>query len=138
MAWRKDKIGKHNNVSLSDEKYEDILMKVRTAKAKETGKIPADYKLLQRYDIVKVQNVEKLIKPITDNDTVLYFVKFSELFDKLYEAHMEIGHKKRDAMLQHLKPKYAKKRNDQRKLINETKNKTKRNETNKRNETIQR
>ena len=36
-----------------------------------------------------------------------YFVKTSEVFDILYEAHLEIGHKARDAMFKHVSRRYA-------------------------------
>ena len=39
-AWRKDRVERPNNVSLSDTKYDEILGKVRIAKAKTIGKTP--------------------------------------------------------------------------------------------------
>ena len=97
-----------NNVSLSDEKYASIVNSVNAAKAKTSKKEPKDYWLLKRYDVIKVMGVEKIVRPVLLGDNeIKYFVQKSELFDILHNAHIELGHKARDAMEHEIKKKYV-------------------------------
>ena len=96
-----------NSVRIEDQKYEEIVQQVIIAKGKTTGKTPPMYKLLKRYDIVNVLGLTKLISPLTGDDNVRYFVKYGDLFDLIYESHVEIGHKGCDAMVKHVNRKYV-------------------------------
>lgn len=77
-------------------------IKWKTRNKKNPGKIPSDYRVLKRFDVVSVQGIEKLISPVLEDGNVRYYAKNTELFDILYEAHLEIGHKARDAMFKHV------------------------------------
>ena len=51
---------------------------------------------------------EKLVRPVLLGDNeIKYFVQKSELFDILHNAHIELGHKARDAMEHEIKKKYV-------------------------------
>ena len=51
-----------NNVFLSKVKYNQVLTEVKRLKSGAKLK-PNDYKLLKRYDIMNVSNIDKLIVP---------------------------------------------------------------------------
>ncbi|KAK9695148.1 hypothetical protein QE152_g33043 [Popillia japonica] len=62
-----------NNRFLTEEFYKNIIDKIRIAKGKERGKITSEYKLLKRYDVVKISETEKLIKPVSsDSNNIVY------------------------------------------------------------------
>ena len=58
---------KPNCVSLREDRYNELIAEVRVAKEKVRGNTSNEYKLLNRYDILEVQNVEKLVQPIMLN-----------------------------------------------------------------------
>ena len=54
----------NNNSFLSGEKYELVIQQINTLEHGNRKKEPKDYQLLERYDVVQIGNVEKLIYPI--------------------------------------------------------------------------
>lgn len=63
--------------------------------------------MLQHYDVLSSNGVEKLILPLSDkNPDIKYYCSVEDLFDKLYEAHINIGHGGRDRMIKELKRQY--------------------------------
>ena len=82
-----------NNIFLSDEKYVELVSKIKTIKMSSEQKKPVDYKLLKKYDVLVVGGVEKLICPMSEDTTnVKYFAKLSELYGILAETHARVGH----------------------------------------------
>ncbi|KAK9751539.1 hypothetical protein QE152_g4944 [Popillia japonica] len=53
-----------NSVYLTKSKYIELVSRVKAAKAKTRRKIPQEYKLLKRYDVIQVGHLEKLIYPV--------------------------------------------------------------------------
>ena len=82
-----------SNKSLSLDKYNDIMAKLKIAIAKPGNKTPEEYSLMRRFDMVAANGIHKLIKKRTkDDDQFLYYVANEELFDKIVDAHRELGH----------------------------------------------
>jgi len=61
-------------------------------------KSASDYHMLQHYDVLKVDGVDKLICPVAEGGSVKYYVTANELFDILYRTHVSLGHGGRDRM----------------------------------------
>lgn len=97
-----------NNSFLTREKYFEVIKQVKCAKNKRAGKIPRDYYLLNRYDVLSIADEEKLIAPITDSsEPVKYFVGADELLAILRKTHSQIGHGGQNRMIADLKKKYV-------------------------------
>ena len=81
----------------------------REQKGKVEGKNPEDYQILKRYDIIIVGGSEKLVAPINGGDaSVQYYVKVDEVYDKLNDIHLAIGHGGRTQMLKEIQKKIQK------------------------------
>lgn len=95
-----------NSAYLSLEKYDLICNQVKDAK-QQAKKTALSYRRLAKYDLVNVGNDIKLIVPLQEGkEKFVYYVKNEELFDILYEAHINIGHGGRTRMLNFLNDKY--------------------------------
>ncbi|XP_015371572.1 PREDICTED: uncharacterized protein LOC107167163 [Diuraphis noxia] len=71
------------------------------------AKTMKDYRVVRKYDILKINGKERLIRPVDEKNVVLYYVKIEELFDILHETHSAIGHGGRNHMMAELKNKYC-------------------------------
>lgn len=94
-----------NNVFLSKVKYNQVLTEVKRLKSGAKLK-PNDYKLLKRYDIMNVSNIDKLIVPVTDPNTIKYYVYNEELYNIIHDVHLQTGHGGRNRMEHELNAKY--------------------------------
>jgi len=65
-----------------------------------------DYRMVGKYDILTINNKERLIKSLND-DTILYYITIDELFNILHLTHSTIGHGGRHRMDSELKSKYC-------------------------------
>lgn len=124
------KTGKNNSALLKRDRYDELVRYVKRIK-KKGKKIPQDYWLVKHYDIIKIQNVEKLIVPIKQHDSVdddindkettendgnnikdrinsniIYYVTIDDVFDILYDTHISIGHGGRDRMMKEISTRY--------------------------------
>lgn len=96
-----------NSVYLSKSKYNELVSRVKAAKTKIRGKIPQEYKLLKRYDIVTVGDVHKLIYPINESSaTIKYYIHNDEIYNTIHEVHISISHGGRNRMQKELQSKY--------------------------------
>jgi hypothetical protein len=95
-----------NSGSMTQEKYNSIIKELKIAKRLESKK-PRDFWLRQTYDILVVQNKEKLIVPIKEaTSDIIYYVVDEEIFDILQSIHVSIGQGGRDRMLRETRKKY--------------------------------
>uniref|UniRef100_A0A8D8Q4X0 KRAB-A domain-containing protein 2 n=1 Tax=Cacopsylla melanoneura TaxID=428564 RepID=A0A8D8Q4X0_9HEMI len=95
-----------NHLYISDGKYKELIKEVREAKAEEKKKT-IHYRRLKRFDIMTVDNQDKLIVPIaTEGASVLYYVPYEELFDVINETHISVGHGGRNRILAEAGRKY--------------------------------
>ncbi|XP_022194657.2 KRAB-A domain-containing protein 2-like [Nilaparvata lugens] len=95
-----------NCVCLTEDDYEKLVLEVQDAKNKQK-KEPHDYWLLNRYDVMIVENVKKLIYPLRPGDnSVKFYIHDYDLFSILHETHSSIGHGGRDRMLKEINNKY--------------------------------
>lgn len=93
---------KENSSLLTREKLLSLIADVKKSKTSDK-KVPCDYWLLQHYDVLEVQGVEKLIVPVTNaTPDVMFYCSSDSLFDILYETHLPIGHGGRDQMIKEL------------------------------------
>ncbi|XP_057654773.1 KRAB-A domain-containing protein 2-like [Diorhabda carinulata] len=68
---------------------------------------PLDYRRLKRFDVLKINDKEKLIAPLKPGETnIQYYVTNEELYSILHETHTRIGHGGRIRMLKELQAKY--------------------------------
>lgn len=86
--------------------YLEMIQKVKISKCKLTDKKPEDYQRLRRFDVMNIQNIEKLIVPVKDDNVIRYYTHTEEIFDILHEAHVAIGHGGRNRMEKELNLKY--------------------------------
>lgn len=96
---------KVNSLTLTKLKYDSYIQKVKnlkTANKKESN----DLRFLRRYDIIEINGITKLIHPVTDQESIRYYVFDEELFGVLNEAHISTGHGGRDRMIEQLKGKF--------------------------------
>ena len=96
---------KSNNVFLSKIKYNEVLKGVKRLKS-ETKLRPNDYKLLKRYDIINVSNIDKLIVLVTDSNTIKYYDYKEELYKIVHDVHLQTGHRGRNQREHELNAKY--------------------------------
>ena len=96
-----------NNVFLTQEKYRNVVQHVNELKSVVSKKTPADYKLLKKYDVVSVGGAEKLIFPMLEGAAnVKYYADISEIYNIIDEAHLRIGHGRRNRMVKEINLKY--------------------------------
>ncbi|XP_060847875.1 KRAB-A domain-containing protein 2-like [Rhopalosiphum padi] len=98
-----------NNSFLSTKDYNDVIEQVKKSKMclKTVGeaKTMKDYRVVRKYDILKINGKERLIRSVDEKNVVLYYVKIDEVFDILHETHSAIGHGGRNRMMAELKNK---------------------------------
>lgn len=95
-----------NTHLLTKEKYFAIIEEVKQAKVRPK-KGTLDYRRLKKYDVINVNNEERLIAPIVlDSNVLLYYVHTEELFDIVHSTHLSTGHRGRTRMEKELKAKY--------------------------------
>lgn len=99
-------VKKPNSKYLSKVKYDKLIVHLKELKTKKP-KIPNDYRIIKKYDIVEMSDVERLIVPkMNESDQIKCYVYNEELFGILHETHLSIGHGRRDRMEHQLHHKY--------------------------------
>jgi len=71
---------------------------LKTPKEKKYMK---DYQMVRKYDILTINNKERLFKPV--NDDTIYSITIDELFNILHSTHSSISHGGRYRMDSELK-----------------------------------
>ena len=79
---------KGNNVSLSLQRYQEVIEELKVAKSKKGGTSDAEYRLLKRFEMVKIGEVEFLIRKNKKGD-MLYYVANEHLFEKIQTIHLK-------------------------------------------------
>ncbi|GFT04357.1 uncharacterized protein NPIL_451601 [Nephila pilipes] len=98
-SLRNKRDAKENSSLLTREKLLSLIADVKKSKTSDK-KVPRDYWLLQHYDVLEVQGVEKLKVPVTNaTPDVMFYCSSDSLIDILYETHLFIGHGGRDRMI---------------------------------------
>lgn len=95
-----------NSVHLSSEKYSEIMLEIKNVKinGKKTNK---SYRLLKRFDIVTIDGEEKLIFPLSlDNTNFMFYIMNDHVYDVLHDVHLSIGHGGKHRMNTAVKKKY--------------------------------
>lgn len=92
----------------NEENYKKIINEVLEAKHRK-NKTSLDYRRLNRYDIIKVGEVNKLIFPLhrSENNEVKYYLHNDEIYDVLEKSHKETGHGGLHKMIYYLKNGYV-------------------------------
>ncbi|XP_068246530.1 KRAB-A domain-containing protein 2-like [Palaemon carinicauda] len=94
------------SVLLPKEQYNEIISEL-TAIDKSGKKIPHEYYLLKKYEILKCGDILKLIRRRTANEDPIYFDTLEDTFYIIKRAHIATGHGGRDKMVKELSKKYA-------------------------------
>ena len=98
----------NSNKSLSLDKYNEIVAKLKVAIAKTGSKTDEEYQLMRRFDMVAANGVQKLIKKRKkDDDNFRYYVANEDIYDRILGAHIDLGHGGINKMKKELNPKYA-------------------------------
>lgn len=95
-----------NSVHLSSVKYNEIMSEIKNfkLKGKKTNK---SYRILKRYDIITIDGEEKLIFPLSlDNSIFLFYIMNEHVYDVLHDVHLSIGHGGKHRMNTEVKKKY--------------------------------
>jgi hypothetical protein len=58
-------------------KFDQLILQKNQLKNNLKKKEPNDYKLLKKYDVFKVSDVNKLIVPVSENNEIKYYVHLS-------------------------------------------------------------
>ncbi|CAI6358245.1 unnamed protein product [Macrosiphum euphorbiae] len=91
-----------NSTYLTKTKYDELISEVKQLKLKSRG-----HKLLKKYDVITVSDMEKLIVPVSNEGNDLkYYVFNEELFNIIHDTHLTIGHGGRNRMEYELNKKY--------------------------------
>jgi hypothetical protein len=71
-----------NTLFFTKSKYDQLILRkiLRQLKNNSKKKEPNDYKLLKKYDVLKVSDVNKLIVPVSENNEIKYYVHNSSFF----------------------------------------------------------
>lgn len=95
-----------NKSFMNNEEYDRRIEDVKLSKTQT--KCKKDYRNIRKYDVILINDKERLIKAMNhDNDSIRYFVKNEELFNILHSTHIAIGHGGRDRMMAEIKLKYC-------------------------------
>lgn len=86
-----------NSFHLPAEKYNSLIEEVKFAKTTDK-KVNRHYWLLRRYDVYSANGREQLVCPPSKNKPALFYAKFEDVFDILYEIHVSEDHIGRDKM----------------------------------------
>lgn len=99
---------KSNSAYLIDAaRYQDFIREVKEIKHK-WRKTFEDYKMLANYDILIVNDRERLIQPRNEsNPTIKFYVPMDELFGVLHTMHLLFKHANKDLMDTEIKSKYC-------------------------------
>lgn len=91
-----------NSTYLTKTKYDELISEVKQLKLKSRG-----HKLLKKYDVITVSDMEKLIVPVSnEGNDFKYYVFKEELFNIIHDTHSTIGHGGRNRMEYELNKKY--------------------------------
>lgn len=102
---------KEDHYKVMDEaKYLELVQEVAKESARKT---PQQYRRLQRFDILEIGGVTKLISK--SKDDFRYFTTLENCYDIIEAAHINTGHGGRDRIISETSKKYA---NITRELIN--------------------
>lgn len=93
---------------INRERYQDFIREVKEIKTKKIKSFE-DYRMLANYDILKLDDKEKLIKPKDDDPkaTVKFYVSTEDLFGVLHTMHLLFEHADKDTMDREIKTKYC-------------------------------
>ncbi|XP_068240320.1 KRAB-A domain-containing protein 2-like [Palaemon carinicauda] len=94
------------SVLLPKEQYNEIISEL-TALDKSGKKMPHEYYLLKKYEILRCGDVLKLIRIRTANLDPIYFATLEDTFDIIKRAHIATGHGGRNKMVKESSKKYA-------------------------------
>ena len=96
-----------NNVFITNERYGNLVEKIKGLKSFKEKKKPADYAILRKYDVISVGGLDKLISPVAENSTVVkYYASIEDVYSIIHDAHVRIGHGGRNRMKKELGIKY--------------------------------
>lgn len=85
--------GKADNVALYSTAKRNQMIEDLLRIAASGARSPSDFKLKQRYEILRVGNSDRLIrKRKDDNEEFKFVAAFEEVFDIIKSAHEAIGH----------------------------------------------
>jgi hypothetical protein len=62
-------------------KYNLSILHINKLKYNSKKKEPNDYKLLKKYDVLKVSEVNKLVVPVSENNEIKYYVHNEEFLN---------------------------------------------------------
>ncbi|CAG4934021.1 unnamed protein product [Parnassius apollo] len=92
---------------INRERYQDFIREIKEIKQK-WNKDFDDYKMLSNYDVLEVNEKERLIKPKDEsNPNIKFYVATDELFGVLHTIHLLFNHPDKDRMDEELKTKYC-------------------------------
>lgn len=100
--------GKGSAFLMTEEKYQLTLGRLKSAQDQKTEKSRGDYRLLDRFKILKVGEIEKLVEQQkSPGDPIRYVIPIEQMYDKLLEKHVSTGHGGRDRMEKELSAHYC-------------------------------
>ena len=73
-------------------KLKHYIKRVITAKDVERKKSPADYALLNRYDVARIGEGKEILIKKNSSDPYIRYISESEMFDVIYDAHVTVCH----------------------------------------------
>ena len=101
-----EKKGKNSRM-LTKDHYDQTVRRLKMLENVGEERQLADYNLMRRFALLRVQVNEEIIEKLVKPGTQLRFVPFEELFNTVHEAHIEKGHSGRDIMQKHIATKFC-------------------------------
>ncbi|XP_044262757.1 KRAB-A domain-containing protein 2-like [Tribolium madens] len=93
--------------NLTLDEYKFIISKVLKAKSNQDFQLPSDKTLLDKYDVLELNNgAKELIVPSNETSKIIFYVHDDELYKILLDAHLHLKHGNCDEMLQYLNQSY--------------------------------
>lgn len=98
---------RNNTVNFTKEKYDKVLSIIQGAQGKEK-KTREEYQYVRRYAVVTVNGCSRLVVPEKGValENLPYYVHDSDVFDILYDVHVDCRHGGRDKMIAKMHSKY--------------------------------
>lgn len=85
-------IASESRFLFTSRKLKNYIKRVNTAKKTDRKKSPADYAVLNRYDVARIGEGEEILIKKNSIDPYIRYISEGEVFDVIYDAHVNVCH----------------------------------------------
>ena len=91
---------------MSHEKYNEVVQRLKELNENDSAKTNKDYKLLNRYNLLKISVDNISVWKLKKKDTGKTIVHVDKVFDIINSSHLATGHGNRDIVEKDVNQKY--------------------------------